>query len=330
MTRRRSGWPLLLLALVPWVIVGALLLLTAQEAHGATRPPRPYFGMAFNYVARGDFPQAPVGTIRLWDTGTSWAELNPSRGTFRWATLDAAVANARAHRAQVLLVLGQTPAWARGDGQWPADLTTWRAYVHRVAARYAGRIGAYETWNEADTPTYSGIGPARMARLQRAAWREVKAVDPHATVTGPSVTLRTGTGPRYLAAFAAAGGFRWAQAVNVHAYPEPDAGPARAVALTVAARDSLGVQLPVWVTEINYGMPWGGGTPRVMGTDAQARYVARTYRLMWAAGVRRVCWYNWAPVGLFSVGLAAGWNSGVPNTVGLAYADTFTAMRNGG
>ena len=55
------------------------------------------------------WPQAPVGAVRLWDSGVTWREIETIPGVFDFSRLDAQVDTARANGADVLLVLGQTP-----------------------------------------------------------------------------------------------------------------------------------------------------------------------------------------------------------------------------
>lgn len=51
-----------------------------------------------------------AGTVRLWDTSTSWNKIERSRGSYTWGALDRAVGAAEAAGQEVLLVLGGTPS----------------------------------------------------------------------------------------------------------------------------------------------------------------------------------------------------------------------------
>ena len=48
------------------------------------------------------FPQAPVGAVRLWDSGVTWREIETSPGVFDFSRLDVAVSTARNRGADVL------------------------------------------------------------------------------------------------------------------------------------------------------------------------------------------------------------------------------------
>ena len=277
----------------------------------ATAPGAAHFGIHQPGVASGAWPKVSrgtVGSVRLWDSGTSWREVNPARGVFVWGVLDAAVANAKAHGASVDLVLGQTPQWAAKDpGYQPraaygsgatspvAVEADWVAYVRAVARRYKGAISAYETWNEGNLTLFWGGTPAQLARLNSLAYLTIKRIDPKAVVVAPSSTLRQGHG--WLVKYALAGGFRYSDAINLHAYPRPEAGPEDGIALINRARTALkalGNTKPVWNTEINYGMPVGGVGRHPLPADKQSAYVARTYLLAHSNRIARTYWYAWS------------------------------------
>jgi hypothetical protein len=75
-------------------------------------PPRlasTFFGMTWNTTSH--FPLIPFGTMRLWDTGTSWQEIETSNGVFNWRGLDSRLAQARDNGKDVLYTFGRVPVW---------------------------------------------------------------------------------------------------------------------------------------------------------------------------------------------------------------------------
>jgi Chitobiase/beta-hexosaminidase C-terminal domain len=71
------------------------------------------FGMNIAHLLNGTpWPNLPIGTIRLWDTGTKWGNLNPAQSTFQWANLDAQINMARANNSELLYTFGGVPPWA--------------------------------------------------------------------------------------------------------------------------------------------------------------------------------------------------------------------------
>ncbi|QNI33074.1 chitobiase/beta-hexosaminidase C-terminal domain-containing protein [Alloacidobacterium dinghuense] len=72
-----------------------------------------FFAMNIDYLTAGTpWPELPIHTIRLWDTGTKWGNLNPSATTYTWKNLDAQVSMARANGSQLLYTFGGVPPWA--------------------------------------------------------------------------------------------------------------------------------------------------------------------------------------------------------------------------
>ena len=91
------------------------------------------------------WPDAPVGSLRAWDAGVTWREIETAPGVFDFSRLDAIVETAKANDSDVLLVLGQTPAFHAKDpasesfygegASSPPRLGAWKRYVHEVAER---------------------------------------------------------------------------------------------------------------------------------------------------------------------------------------------------
>ncbi|MGN9812846.1 hypothetical protein ACTMSW_26275 [Micromonospora sp. BQ11] len=70
----------------------------------------------------------------------------------RWDRLDPVVDAARARGIRVLLVLAYAPPWANGgnstDKWFPTNDADWTAIVDATVQHFAGRVHAYEVWNE--------------------------------------------------------------------------------------------------------------------------------------------------------------------------------------
>src|SRR6185503_11234469 len=94
-----------------------------------------------------------------------WAQAAPSRPAhpedpadpaYRWAGVDAAVADATARGLRVLLSIETAPAWAEqgarpaaaAPGSWQPDPGALGAFAQAAARRYAGAVRAWQIWNE--------------------------------------------------------------------------------------------------------------------------------------------------------------------------------------
>jgi polysaccharide biosynthesis protein PslG len=298
-------------ALVLAIALGlAVTLLPAGPAGAAQRVTNRLFGMTdFDPTS---FPASRPGSIRLWDSGVTWREIERSPGVFDFSRLDAAVNAARSKGSDVLIVLGQTPRFhaqrpnAAGlnapGASSPPKLTPWKRYVRKVALRYKGRGVDYQVWNEGNVPGFWSGTPAKLAALTRITWNVLNNADPRAQVVSPAMATRLKSQQKWINAYYAqrTGGSRvgrWMDVVSLNLYPMTNDGPEASMSLLSTTRAILrryGVTKPVWNTEINYGLQvGGGGTARNITRRKEAAFVARTYVLNAANNVKRVFWYSW-------------------------------------
>ena len=295
---------------------GALAPLDPAEMvvdRGRGPVPASYVGLHIHRAGAGTaWPSVPFAGWRLWDAHVSWPWLEPSRGVWRWESLDRLLELAGEHHVEVLLPLGLSPTWASarpaepsaygrpGFAAEPADLADWRHYVETVVSRHAGRVHLYEIWNEPNLPDFYSGDVAGMLQLCRAAYAIVKRVDPTARVISPSATGAAGVA--WLDRFLAAGGAGCFDVVGFHLYVGHSA-PEAIVPLVARVQDVMrahGVgDRPLWNTEsgwyVQRARPAPGGKQRASAlseTDAGAT-VARALVLARAVGVERFYWYSW-------------------------------------
>jgi len=274
--------------------------------------PAGLFGTHVKSLAAGGQPlPSRAGSVRLWDAGVSWRELEPVAGQIRWELMDAALAEAQATGAQeILWVHGSTPAWAALDPEAPGlygpgtssapDQEAYLAFLREVAQRYRGRITSYQVWNEANVRIFYRGKPDYLAELTLRAREVLDEVDPDATLIGASTTVRR-SGPvkawygKYAAALEERG---WpVDAMAVHLYPLADQGAGTRAAYIRVMRSWLaerGWTGPVWDTEVNYGDRRDFAPEKVQVPQARAAgWVARTYIDSLALGIDRTFWYGW-------------------------------------
>lgn len=120
-----------------------------------------------------------------------WAGVEPVEGTLNWSNVDKVVDAAVAKNIPVMGFINSTPTWAVGPGGRPlsgrpASPEVYGDFVAKVAERYAGKISAYEIWNEPNAVTFytPAPDPAGYTDLLKAAYPRIKAVDPSVTVIG--------------------------------------------------------------------------------------------------------------------------------------------------
>lgn len=304
----RSGLRALVLGLVPLLVTGTLLVSAPAQAQRVTPS---FFGMHDANIAGGSVPGVTVGSVRLWDTGTSWRHIETSPGQFDFTALDAAVAAARNAGLRPMVVLGQTPAFYAskpkapgwyGDGasSMPKKLSAWKAYVTKVAKRYQTSVD-YQIWNEPNVIGFWSGTVGEMAKLTAVGSAAIdRAAGRKATVVAPSFPLRLKSQQKWFKQYWAAkvGGKSVAGMVDVvsaNLYPMADQAPEASMRLLSIAKRALPTparRKPIWNTEINYGL-LGGDTAKQIPEAKQAAYVARTLLLNAASPVKRVYWYSW-------------------------------------
>ncbi len=267
------------------------------------------------------WPTLPFHTFRLWDTGTRWAQLNPSPGQFHWTTLDHWLDAAQQTGADPLFTLGMTPQWASsrpndhtcryspGECDPPEDLNPdgsgtdqhWKDFVTALVNHVNGRIRHWEVWNEPHAPNaWTGTYP-QMVRMAQDARTIVKSIDPKSKMLNGGVEMHNGISMKWWNGYAAAGGLKYADLIAIHGdvrtYPEkcgvyPQAEnfiPLLQGVKTVLAQ--YGQQNKViWDTEAS----WGRTEPDCFNNqDLQAAFLARFFLIQHSEHIQRFYWRGW-------------------------------------
>jgi len=277
---------------------------------------RSFFGMHINKLgSHNTWPGLSFGTLRLWDTGTNWAAVEPSQGAIalddNWRRhpspgfrLTYYLRHQQKHdpQCQVIYTMGVTPLWAAakpeprfqgGSASPPRNLDDWRAYVRAVGKRFGSQIRCWEIWNEADQGHQYHGDAQTMCDMTRIAHEELKAVRPDCLILSPNITS---FGVAFLDEFLELGGGRFVDVISWHHYPtlQPELG----LPALVSVRDVMrrhGIDKPLWNTEGkpggDPGVPGVDGSPETIATETARAAVARAHLVQWAYGVRVFCWY---------------------------------------
>jgi hypothetical protein len=119
-----------------------------------------------------------------------WAGIQPAADAWDWGQADLIIGAANTRGIAVVAVLNSTPGWATSGSPIaspPDSPDTFGNFAGTVAGHFAGRIAAYELWNEENAAMFWASGPQgpqpdRYAELLKAAYPRIKAADPNATV----------------------------------------------------------------------------------------------------------------------------------------------------
>lgn len=274
-------------------------------------PPKTVPGSLFGITVgsgSGAMPGFRMGSARLWDSRTRWANIQPDRrGRFSWTILDRLVAGAARSDLPVLYTMGMTPGWANPDGPRsaytddsrtapPLDMADWDAYVRAVATRYRDRVDAYELWDYANSWHFFTGRLETLVEMVRRADRIIGAADPGATVVCPSMgDLWEPDARAAMSRFAMLGGYQTCDAAAVKLHPrDPRGSPEGMVDLARSIDNTLhsaGVHLPMWATGPSYATP----TVRPFGQDQANDYAVRYFLVGLYARYERMYIYSWGP-----------------------------------
>jgi Cellulase (glycosyl hydrolase family 5)/Glycosyl hydrolase catalytic core len=243
--------------------------------------------------------------VRMFVT---WPDIEPARGDYaaNWiASYEQAFSSLPAG-TKVLLDVVDTPSWESGSENEhvpPANPSDYAAMLGMLAQRWAGRVSAYEIWNEEDLASWwaPGPNPAAYAQLLQAAYPAVKAADPKATVVMGGLA---GNDYQFLEGVYAAGGKGYFDAVGVHTDTACDInspyeflreGDNRmAPDSFLAYREVHSVMLangdekPIWMTEMSWRTTtatcseghWAGQKPEGVSEAQQATFLQQAYHCL--------------------------------------------------
>lgn len=226
-----------------------------------------------------------VDTIRIL---IPWVGVEASNDVWTWTAVDRMVNSANARDMTVIGILNSPPDWAMVPGSPPlggppADPAEYAEFASMVATRYAGKVSAYEIWNE---PNYYRFweptpDPAAYTALLKVGYTAIKAADPNAVVVGGVIAAAPDAGTqaidsvRFLIEMYEAGAAGYFDAMSFHPYSMQPFSEGESVAGSplVMANQMHDVMTAygdgnkkIWATE--YGMP------SYLVTDAgQADYI---------------------------------------------------------
>jgi polysaccharide biosynthesis protein PslG len=158
-------------------------------------PATPSFAYGFNvemYNFSQDGKTMTAGLIKqagfAWVAQqVRWDTIETAPGQFDWSQLDAIVSTASQNGLNIMFSVVHAPTFYRSatSGLTPADPAKYWSFTQALATRYAGKVQAYEIWNEENLSREMGDGnitPAVYVPLLEAGYAGVKAGDPNALV----------------------------------------------------------------------------------------------------------------------------------------------------
>jgi hypothetical protein len=166
----------------------------------------PTSGYGFGYGIQAHAIGQDVGPIfdhihqlgfRWLKVQVEWKNHEGPKGQYAWADIDRLVEHAQLNGIKLLLSVVKAPTWSRPAGTDlgvegpPANPQDYADFVGAMAARYRGRVHAYEIWNEQNLYYEWGREPldaSRYVKLLKLAYQAIKAQDPKAVVVSGALT----------------------------------------------------------------------------------------------------------------------------------------------
>jgi hypothetical protein len=128
---------------------------------------------------------------------TPWSIMEPEKGNYQWGSTDTIADALTANGLNPLFSVVKAPEWARPpttnftvEGP-PADPQDFANFLGAMAARYKGKVKAYEVWNEQNLHYEWGneeLDPVRYMTLLKLAYVAIKTADPGAVVISGALT----------------------------------------------------------------------------------------------------------------------------------------------
>lgn len=158
-------------------------------------------GFGYGFQAHLYYQNVPKTLDYVRDAGfgwvkqqVRWASVEIAPGVFDWQQLDDIVGYSALMGIRVLLSVVTAPTWSRSTGDEhgpPDDKSLFGTFLSALATRYAGRVHAYEIWNEQNFSREWGggrINAGDYVELLKHATPAIKTADPAAVVISGALT----------------------------------------------------------------------------------------------------------------------------------------------
>ena len=238
-----------------------------------------------------------VKWFRAW---WGWGMCEKTQGQFDWTEYERQFAAVSGAKMRIMpILLRYYPQWEKA---WAGSLATiqqppapnrmdeWGKFAGEVARRFAGKVRAYEIWNEPPTDNKGAIPPEIYAQIVKEASPAIRQSDPQATIVGFA-----GVGLPYMKSTLDLGVGPLMEVVSEHSYGQINAPEIDLPAQMRAVRDLLraeGVEKPIWHTEQGVTADDDGYVACVMSEPDSAALYVRNLVTCSALGVGKYFWFS--------------------------------------
>jgi len=301
--------------------------------------------------------------MRLWDSHTSWEQINTAQDVYDFSVLDAWLQLAQQNNVtDVMYTFGQVPVWASSDPtdpicvapsvlagtcDAPVDLNQdgsgtdqiWKDFVTAIVTHSnqstTAHINTWEIWNEPSIPGEWNGTVLQLARMASDAYTIIRTLDPTALITTPT-PVTTSTVPawtwmaQYITATHSLGlngapGAPYADIVTFHGYLSAGGvTQPENIIQTLAGMNTTLVAAGLTSLPIwDTESDWGRDSD-LPDPDFEAAFLTRFFLLQYSSGAARLYWYEYGNASFGSILV-----SGSLNPAGIAYAQVYDWMAGG-
>jgi hypothetical protein len=199
--------------------------------------PKPDIGVQGQFIG----PDGDQGLNQAANLGVGWIKqqidwnsIEYARGLYHWEEIDHLVMKAQQNHLKIIFSIARAPGFSRArsapieeDGP-PIDFTIFHDFMFALSSRYAGRVVAYELWNEPNLAREwrgTDLSAEKFVELIKQGSSGVRAGDPDAIIISgaPAVTgiddgINAIDDRKFLQGMIAAGVGDLVDAIGVHPY----------------------------------------------------------------------------------------------------------------
>ncbi len=227
-----------------------------------------------------------------------WGQLQPEPGRWDFSGIDDFLDAAHRNGTGVVAVLGfdNNAVEQSGDGAQrgayvaPQDYPLFLEYVRRTVARYRGRVGAWEIWNEPDLPHFYTGTMDEFYELARQTASTIRDTDPDTPIIGTAMSSLFGlySAPG-IEGLHASGALELIDHPAMHTYVSSPRAYYQEFLRVRNAAAKHGHPGAIWITEV--GVPDGGVYPWRAARGRAPEHVLKAYAIATAMGIQTVLWH---------------------------------------
>ena len=311
-----------------FLAVGALALalcLIGASGAAAKKAPKSFFGVVPWGSFKGqDYQRLVKADVHNARTPFYWFLIEPSPGSYDWASTDRFVGSAARYHVRVLPFLYGSPSWVtKNQARLPAKSKSrakWKRFVKACVHRY-GRHGKFwrqhpglpklpittwQIWNEQNNTKYAGPRPKpkKYAKLVKTSHRAARSKDRHAKIVlggmfGNPKPKHSASASSYLRKMYKVKGLKRSfNDIAVHPYAPTIHSLKHQVSKLHKVVKRRHDNAKTWITEMGWGSaPPSKKAPLLKGVQGQKRMLKKSFRVLlhhrhkWK--LKRVYWFMW-------------------------------------